>query len=168
MPNLIVMDGGMIQVHAAEDIIKSLDLDIPILGIQKDDHHKATILFFKENYINIDKTDPIYLLLADISQRVHDFAISFFRSNKAKGFFASQLDGIKGLGEKRREMLIKHFTTIDALKKASVMEIEESGMPHNLAEAIYNHFNNEENVLEEETDNDLDDMDDLGLVEDDN
>ena len=165
MPNLIVMDGGMIQVHAAEEVIHKLDLDIPILGIQKDDHHKATILFFKEQYINIDKNDPIFLLLADISQRVHDFAISFFRSNKAKGFFASQLDGIKGLGEKRRERLIKHFTTIDAVKKASSEEIEEAGIPHELALAIYNHFSGNDDEVIEDNDEYLDD--DLGLVEDD-
>lgn len=144
MPDLIVMDGGMIQVHAAMEVINSLNLDIPILGIQKDDHHKATILFFNEKYINIDKNDPIYLLLADISQRVHDFAISFFRSNKAKGFFSSQLDGIKGLGPKRREALIKYFTTIDNVKKATVEEIIKAGMPSELALKIYEHFNSDD------------------------
>ena len=144
MPDLIVMDGGEIQVHAAKDVISSLGLDIPILGIQKDDHHKATILFFNEEYINIDKNSNIYLLLADISQRVHDFAISFFRSNKAKGFFKSQLDYIKGLGPKRKELLIEHFTTIDNVKNASIEEIENIGIPKNLALEIYNHFHSEE------------------------
>ncbi len=140
MPDLIVMDGGEIQVHAAKDVISSLGLDIPILGIQKDDHHKATILFFNEEYINIDKNSNIYLLLADISQRVHDFAISFFRSNKAKGFFKSQLDDIRGLGPKRKELLIEQFTTIDNVKNASIEELEEAGLPKDLAKEIYNHF----------------------------
>jgi excinuclease ABC subunit C len=144
MPDLIVMDGGEIQVHAALDVISSLGLEIPILGIQKDDHHKATILFFNEEYIKIDKNSDIYLLLADISQRVHDFAISFFRSNKAKGFFKSQLDDIKGLGPKRKELLIEKFTTIDNVKSASVEDIENIGIPKNLAKEIYDHFHNEE------------------------
>ena len=144
MPDLIVMDGGEIQVHAALDVITSLGLEIPILGIQKDDHHKATILFFNEEYIKIDKNSDIYLLLADISQRVHDFAISFFRSNKAKGFFKSQLDDIKGLGPKRKELLIEKFTTIDNVKNASIEDIENIGIPKTLAKEIYDHFHEEE------------------------
>ena len=144
MPDLIVMDGGEIQVHAALDVITSLGLEIPILGIQKDDHHKATILFFNEEYIKIDKNSDIYLLLADISQRVHDFAISFFRSNKAKGFFKSQLDDIRGLGPKRKELLIEKFTTIDNVKNASIEDIENIGIPKNLAIEIYDHFHKEE------------------------
>ena len=141
MPDLIVMDGGEIQVHACLDVIKSLNLDIPVLGIQKDDHHKATILFFNEKLINIDKNSAIYLLLADISQRVHDFAISFFRSEKAKGFFASYLDGISGLGKKRKETLIKHFITVDNIKNASVDEIRSLGIPEDVAVKILSKLN---------------------------
>lgn len=143
-PDLIVMDGGAIQVHAALDVLSSLNLDIPVMGIQKNEHHKASVIFYNDSIIEIEKSNPVYLLLADISQRVHDFAISFFRSNKAKGFFASSLDGIKGLGEKRREMLIKHFITIDNIKKASIEEIINSGIPNNLALEIYNHFHKED------------------------
>lgn len=145
MPDLIVMDGGEIQVHAAKEVISSLNLDIPILGIQKDDHHKATILFYNERLIQIDKNDPIYLLLADISQRVHDFAISFFRSTKAKGFFSSILDSIEGLGPKRKEMLLKHFLTIDKIKSASISELKEAGMPDGIANNIYNYFRSDDN-----------------------
>ena len=140
MPDLIVMDGGEIQVHAALDVISSLNLDIPVMGIQKDDHHKATILFFNEQLIKIDKNSAVFLLLADISQRVHDFAISFFRSTKAKGFFSSYLDEIEGLGPKRKEALIQHFTTIDNLKKATKEEIVEAGIPANVAESIVDFF----------------------------
>ena len=143
-PDLIVMDGGMIQVHAALDVLASLNLDIPVMGIQKNEHHKASAIFFEEKIIEIEKNDPIYLLLADISQRVHDFAISFFRSNKAKGFFSSQLDGIKGLGKMRKEALIKYFITIDNIKKASIEEICKAGIPANLANEIYNLFHNED------------------------
>lgn len=140
MPDLIVMDGGEIQVHACLDIINSLNLDIPVCGIQKDDHHKATILFFEERFINIDKNSKVFLLLADISQKVHDFAISFFRSTKAKGFFSSKLDGIEGLGEKRKEELLKKFLNIENIKKASIEELIDAGMPKNVATNIFNHF----------------------------
>jgi len=143
LPDLIVMDGGAIQVHAALDVLSSLNLEIPVMGIQKNDHHKASVIFYDERIITVEKNNPIYLLLADISQRVHDFAISFFRSNKAKGFFASHLDDIDGLGQKRKEALIKHFVTIDNIKNASVEEIIKAGVPKNVAENIYNKFNNE-------------------------
>ena len=141
MPNLIVMDGGEIQVHAALDVLKSLNIEIPVMGIQKDEHHNATIIFFNERLINIDKNSSIYLLLRDISEKVHDFAISFFRSTKAKGFFKSQLDDIEGLGPKRKEKLISHFVTIDNVKAASIDELVESGMPEDVAKRIYEYFN---------------------------
>ena len=128
----------------ASDVIKSLNLNIPILGIQKDNHHKATILFFNERLIEIDKNDPIFILISDISQRVHDYAISFFRSEKAKGFFSSYLDGIKGLGEKRKELLIKKFVTIDAIKNASIYDIIDAGIPENIAKEVINHLNSKE------------------------
>ena len=148
MPNLIIMDGGQIQVHAAKEVLESLNINIPVLGVQKDDHHKATILFFEERFITIDKNDPVFLLIADISQRVHDYAISFFRQEKAKGFFKSRLDEIEGLGPKRKEALIKHFLTIDNVKKATMDELKEAGMPSNLANKIIEYFkedNDEEN-----------------------
>ena len=104
-PDLIVMDGGEIQVHAALDVLASLNLDIPVMGIQKDKNHKAAVIFYNDELIELSKNDPIYLLMADISQRVHDFAISFFRSQKAKGFFSSMLDEIEGLGEKALRLL---------------------------------------------------------------
>lgn len=144
LPDLIVMDGGAIQVHAAIDVLSSLNLDIPVMGIQKDTHHKASLIFYQDTLIPLDKNDPIFLLLADISQRVHDFAISFFRSSKAKGFFASHLDGIAGLGKKRKEALITHFTTVDNIKKASLEEIIQAGMPKSVAENIYLHFHRDE------------------------
>ncbi len=143
MPNLIIMDGGEIQVHACLDILNSLNLNIPVCGIQKDSHHKATILFFNEKLINIDKNSKVFLLLADISQRVHDFAISFYRSNKAKGIFSSKLDGIEGLGEKRKELLLKKFINIENIKNASIDDLNKAGLPLNVAISVYNHFNNE-------------------------
>ena len=137
MPDLIVMDGGEIQVHACLDILNSLNLDIPVCGIQKDDHHKATILFFEERFINIDKNSKVFLLLADISQKVHDFAISFFRSTKAKGFFSSKLDGIEGLGEKRKEIIYRSYPDISLLKNASLEELGQI-LPKEVAINLYN------------------------------
>ena len=144
MPDLIVMDGGEIQVHACLDVLTSLNLDIPVLGVQKDEHHNATILFYDEKFINIDKNSNVYLLLRDISQRVHDYAISFFREKKAKGFFKSQLDDIEGLGPKGKEALIKYFTTIDNVKLATIEELKKAGINSKTALNVYNHFHENE------------------------
>ena len=142
LPDLIVMDGGEIQVHAAEEVLQSLNLDIAVIGIQKNDKHKASKIFYKENLYDVDKNSSIYLLLADISQRVHDFAISFFRSNKAKGLFSSILDPIPGLGPKRKEELLKYFINIDKIKEASIEDLKKAGMPINLATEIFHYFHN--------------------------
>lgn len=143
-PDLIVMDGGEIQVHAALDVLHSLNVDIPVMGIQKNDRHKASKIFYKEEVIDLDKNSPIYLLLADISQRVHDFAISFFRSNKTKGLFSSMLDPIPGLGPKRKEQLLTHFVSIDRIKEATIEDLQSAGMSKSLAETIWNYFRKEE------------------------
>lgn len=144
MPDLIIMDGGQIQVHAALETLASLNLDIPVMGIQKDENHKAVAIFYDEKLIHISKNSSIYLLLADISQTVHDFAISYFRSSKTKGLFSSILENIEGLGPKRRELLLKHFITIDAIKKATVDELIESGLNEKIALNVYKYFNEED------------------------
>ena len=94
--------------------------------------------------ISVSKNSNIYLLLADISQTVHDFAISFFRSSKTKGLFSSILENIEGLGPKRRELLLKHFITIDAIKKASKEELIEAGLSESVAINVIEYFNENE------------------------
>ena len=145
MPDLILMDGGMIQVNAAKDVLESLGLDISVAGLQKNDKHKISKLYYEGNLYDIDKNSNIFLLLADISQKVHDFAISFFRSSKAKGIFNSILDPIEGLGEKRKEELLRYFVNIEKIKEASIEELIEAKMPKNVAENIYNYFHGEQN-----------------------
>ncbi len=143
MADLILMDGGAIQVHACLEVLKSLNLNIPVAGIQKDEHHKANVLYYNDQEIQISKNSQVYLLLANISQKVHDFAISFFRSVKAKGLFSSRLDGISGLGKARKEKLLKEFITIDAIKKASVDDIVNIGIPKDVAIEILKKLNEE-------------------------
>lgn len=140
MPSLIVMDGGEIQVNACKEVLKQLSLDLNVMGIKKDDNHKANVIVFNDKNIAVSKNSDIYLLLANISQTVHDYAISFFRSTKAKGMFTSRLDGIKNLGPKRKEKLLKHFMSIDNIKNASIDEIEALGFSEELAVDILKHL----------------------------
>lgn len=142
-PDLIVMDGGEIQVNACLDVLKELDLDINVMGIKKDDNHKANVIVFKDKNITIDHTSDIYLLLANISQTVHDFAISFFRSSKVRGMFSSRLDGIKGLGPKGKEKLLKHYLSIDAIKNASLEDIMSLGFKQEVAQSILEKLNSD-------------------------
>jgi len=140
LPDLIVMDGGRIQVNACLEVLASLGVNINVMGIQKNDKHMASVIIFKDKEIEVSKNSDVYLLLASISQTVHDYAISFFRSSKAKGMFASHLDGIKGLGPKGKEKLIKHFMTVDNIRNASIDDIEALGFKESLAADIVRHL----------------------------
>ena len=145
MPDLIVMDGGIIQVNACLEILESLALDIPVLGLKKDENHKTNVLYFNGNTIELDKNNDLYLFLANIQETVHEFAISFFRNTKTKGMFMSRLDGIKGLGPKKKEALLKKYITIENIKKLSLEEFKSVGINEELALKVLNHLNTEEN-----------------------
>ena len=145
MPDLIVMDGGIIQVNACIEVLSSLNLDIPVLGLKKDDNHKTNVLYFNGEIITLAKNDDLYLFLANIQETVHEFAISFFRNTKSKGMFLSRLDGIKGLGPKKKEALLKEYLTIDKIKTLSVEEFKKVGINEELAIKILNHLNSEQN-----------------------
>ena len=144
MPDLIIMDGGIIQVNACKEVLDSLNLDIPVLGLKKDDNHKTNVLYFEENIITLSKSDDLYLFLANIQETVHEFAISFFRNTKTKGMFLSKLDGIKGLGPKKKETLLKKYITIDKIKTLSIEEFSSVGINKELADKILKHLNTEE------------------------
>ena len=145
MPDLIIMDGGVIQVNACKEILESLNLDINVLGLKKDDNHKTNVIYFEGETYELSKNDDLYLFLSNIQETVHEFAISFFRNTKAKGMFLSRLDGIKGLGPKKKEALLKKFITIDKIKSLSIEEFQEVGINKELAAKILNHLNKEQN-----------------------
>jgi excinuclease ABC subunit C len=145
MPDLIVMDGGIIQVNACLEVLDSLSLDIPVLGLKKDDNHKTNVLYFEGRIIELPKNDDLYLFLSNIQETVHEFAISFFRSTKTKGMFLSRLDGVKGLGPKKKEALLKKFITIEKIKNLSIEEFKSVGINEELALKILNHLNSDTN-----------------------
>ena len=142
-PDLIVMDGGAIQVNACIDTLNELKIDIPVIGLEKDDKHTFKAIVYKDKEIKLDKHSDLYLFLTNISQTVHDFAISFFRSQKGKGMFNSRLDNIKGVGPKKKEALLKKFITIDNIKNASISDFKEIGINETLANTIITHLKNE-------------------------
>lgn len=82
-------------------------------------------MVYNDMEIPLDKNSDLYLLLINISQTVHDFAISFFRSQKAKGFFSSMLDGISGIGPKKKEAILKRFLNAEGMKRERLKNIRK-------------------------------------------
>lgn len=136
MPDLIIMDGGEIQVNACLEVLTSLNLAIPVMGLKKDDTHTTNVIVWQNREIYLSRNDDLYLFLANIQQTVHDFAISFFRNSKTKGMFMSRLDGINGLGPKKKEKLLKTYLTIDKIKKLSLEDFKKVGINEVLANKI--------------------------------
>lgn len=138
-PDLIVIDGGQGQVNVAKQVIQEeLGLDIPIAGLQKNDKHQTHELLFGDplQIIELSRTSQEFFLLQRIQDEVHRFAITFHRQLRSKNSFSSQLDGIEGLGPKRKQLLMKHFKSLTKIKEATVDEIVTVGIPRPVAEAV--------------------------------
>ena len=124
-PDLIVMDGGMLQINACKEILESLNLHIPIIGLVKDDKHRTNHIM-NENLeiLNVDKDSKLFLFLTRIQEEVHRYAISYHRNIKAKGALSSVLDVVPGIGEVRKKELLKKFGSLKKMKEATQEELE--------------------------------------------
>ena len=143
-PDLIVIDGGQGQVNIAKQVIQEeLGLDIPIAGLQKNDKHQTHELLFGDplEVVELSRNSQEFFLLQRIQDEVHRFAITFHRQLRSKNSFSSQLDGIEGLGPKRKQNLMKYFKSLTKIKEASVDEIVAVGIPRAVAEAVHHHLN---------------------------
>ncbi|KAF1301823.1 excinuclease ABC subunit UvrC [Enterococcus sp. JM9B] len=138
-PDLIIIDGGKGQVDAAREVLANqLGMDIPIAGLAKDDKHKTSELLFGANLetIALERNSPEFFLLQRIQDEVHRFAITFHRQLRSKNSFASKLDGIEGLGPKRKKLLLKEFKSLKNIQAASVAEIQAIGIPEKVAQNV--------------------------------
>lgn len=125
-PDLIVMDGGKLQISVAKEIVDSLGLHIPIIGLVKDKNHKTSyIMNDKYEILNVSKDSNLFLFLTRIQEEVHRYAITYHRNIKSKGMLASVLDVVPGIGEVRKKELLKRFGSLKKLKEASVEELSE-------------------------------------------
>lgn len=148
-PDLIVIDGGQGQVNIAKQVVQEeLGLDIPIAGLQKNDKHQTHELLFGDplQIIELSRTSQEFFLLQRIQDEVHRFAITFHRQLRSKNSFSSQLDGIEGLGPKRKQLLMKHFKSLTKIKEATVDEIVTVGIPRAVAEAVQEKLNKKEDL----------------------
>ena len=144
-PDLIIVDGGVGQIHVAREVISSLGLDIPVAGLKKDDTHSTNMLLGLDplTEIEIDKKSDLFMLLTRMQNEVHNFTISYHKQIRSKGSLASVLDNISGIGEIRKKELLKKYKTISKMKEASIDELSNiipSNVAINLKEFL-NEFN---------------------------
>lgn len=127
LPDLIIVDGGIGQINAAREVISSLGLKIEVCGLKKDDTHSTNMLLGKDplEEIKIDKQSDLFLLLTKMQDEVHNFTISYHKNIRSKGALSSVLDNIEGIGEVRKNKLLKKYKTISKMKEAPLEELEE-------------------------------------------
>ena len=139
-PDLLLIDGGSSHAKVAEEVLSFYDLAIPVFGMVKDDRYRTRALITADGReIRIDNQQAIFSLIGSIQEETHRFAISYHRKLRSKRLRYSELDQIPGIGPKRKQELLKHFSSIAAIKMATLAELEHY-LPHNAANAVYQYF----------------------------
>ncbi|XMB71962.1 excinuclease ABC subunit UvrC [Mycoplasmatota bacterium WC30] len=137
-PDLIIVDGGIHQLRAGKEVLAQLNLNIPIIGLKKDSHHKTnSIITWDENEIVLNKRSNEYSLLYNIQEEVHRFAISFHRKIAGKSIYASILDTIPKVGKVTKGKLLKKYKNLNNIKKAPREELRELGISNEAINNIY-------------------------------
>lgn len=145
-PSLIIMDGGKGQVNIALNVLREFNLNIPVMGLVKDEYHKTRGIMYENEEYPLKITSSLYRMLYKIQEEAHRFAINYHRKLREKDMKKSELDSIPGIGDIRRKALIKHFKSLDKIKKATVNELMEvDKINEQVAINIYNFFNEENN-----------------------
>lgn len=141
LPDLVLVDGGKGQINAAKAALRSLNLALPVAGMVKNDRHQTSGLLNDDgDTLFFERNSPTFRLLERIQNEVHRFAITFHRQQRAKSMTLSELDGIPGVGPKRRQQLLRHFKSTEKIRQASLEELQSAGLPIHIAEAVYHHF----------------------------
>jgi len=144
-PDIIIVDGGKNQVEVAKRVLDELNLNISVIGLKKDDKHRTTSLITSDlAEIELDLHGHLFLFLARIQEEVHRFAISYHRQIKNKGSLASILEMIPGIGLKRRQELLKKFSSLKKIKEASIEELSKI-LPNEVAISLKEYLNESEN-----------------------
>jgi len=143
-PDLLMMDGGRGQVNIALEVLRELQIDIPVCGMVKDDNHRTRGLYYQNVEIPIDRHSEGFKLITRIQDEAHRFAIEYHRSLRSREQVRSVLDDIKGIGPARRKALMRTFKSIEAIRDADVEELAKAPqMNRASAEAVYAFFRGE-------------------------
>lgn len=143
LPDLVLLDGGLSQVSGALALLDSLNLNIPVAGMAKDDFHRTKDLIFCDgSKVELKKYPLIFGFIGGIQEEVHRFAITYHRDVHSKKVSSSELDNISGIGEKRKQYLFEKFKTVDNIKKKSKKELMEvPTINETVADSIIDYFN---------------------------
>ncbi len=140
-PDLILMDGGVQQVHVAKEVLAKYGLSIPVMGMVKDEYHKTRTLTDGEGQLSLNKRQDVFVFLYKIQEEVHRFALSRMDLQRRKTVKRSDLTAIKGVGEAKAKALLLHFGTYDRLKNATEDQLlQVKGINADTARNILNHF----------------------------
>ncbi|MBZ4667495.1 MAG: uvrC [Defluviitaleaceae bacterium] len=141
LPQLILIDGGKGQVHAAQKVLDELNISIPVCGMVKDDKHRTRGLLYHDEEIGPPSGTEGFKLITRIQDEAHRFAIEYHRKLRSKAQIQSVLDEIPGVGTVRKKALLEHFGSVQRLKEASLEEIQQvEGIPDSIAEQIFSFF----------------------------
>lgn len=150
LPNLIIVDGGIGQIHACKEVLDSLNLSIKVCGLKKNDKHRTNDLVDGDSLkiIDIPKDSPVFHYLTRMQDEVHRFTINYHRAIRSKGSIASVLDNIEGIGEKRKKELIKAFGSVKAMEEAS-LEVLQKYVPEKVAKTLQNYLQSRKEMKDE-------------------
>ena len=148
-PDLLIVDGGYLQIEAAREIIEALDIPLTICGLVKDDNHRTSNLMdVNGNILPVKRDSSLFFLLTQMLDEVHRFAISYHRKLRGKAMTKSILDEVEGIRKKRKKEIWKHFKSLKRLKEATIEEIRQV-VPEKVAQNIYNILHNTDQKAED-------------------
>jgi len=143
-PDLLLVDGGIAHAQIAYMVLAQMEISVPVFGMVKDDRHRTRALVTPNGLeIRIDNQQSVFALIGTIQEETHRFAVNYHRQLRSKRLRYSELDGIVGIGPKRKQELLKRFKSITAIKDATLNELFEF-LPSDAARNVYYHFHNEE------------------------
>ncbi len=141
LPDLILLDGGVGQVHAVEPVLREFGLKIPLFGMVKDNRHRTRAISGDGGEIAINSKRQVFTLVSEIQNEVHRFSVAYHHQKHAKRGLSLSLTEIEGVGEKRASALLKYFKTITAIKNAEVDELSKApGITSAVAQNIYDYY----------------------------
>ena len=140
LPDLLLIDGGQEHARVAEQVLAETGLDVPVLGMVKDDRHRTRALITARGHeLGIQQTPALFALIGTVQEEVHRFAIAYHHQKHTRSAKRSQLDGIPGVGEARKKRLLQHFGTVTAVKNAALEQLS-AVVPEAAARAVYEKF----------------------------
>ena len=144
LPDLLLIDGGVQHARVAEEVLAKLHLSVPVLGMVKDDRHRTRALVTAEGReIGIQTPPALFALIGRVQEEVHRFAVAYHHQKHTKNAYRSRLDGIPGVGEARKKLLMQRFGSVKAIQAAQLPQLEEV-LPKPAAHAVYHHFHQED------------------------